>query len=231
MKRDKRLDEIADDALSEFDNPVIKARLMEEVAKLKKPKKTIYPSRFLRFTGLAVAVICIAVCALFLTSPSFFPSDSSRPSESIKKEYGLKDMETTTTDLADLNANLKNVSCKQMDGEAFLIRKYRDVKYNETLYFSLQYMTEAAEKIEVHFVTNKDYPFTFDHKYNGKETYIGDYLLEYSENFKEDDGLYDCQAYGKMVTGDETVYFTFTSMEFEQTSRFIEIVKNLITVK
>lgn len=223
MREYKKLQKLADNSLKQYDNreflEEMKSKIREKNAK---PQKTAVKRRKIFYTSFAAALSVVAVIfSVFL----IFPNKNVANEE---KHYTIDHKETEIVDLNVLNNGLIEIYFDNRDYKE--IKKYYDTFYNETLYYETNLIISEFDRILIYIVTNKDYEYTVDYSCD-KEDMVYGYNLSYSEEFSDMGGVYECKVYGYMDTGAEKVYFTYNTYTLEQSSNFVNLVKDLIKKK
>lgn len=223
MREFKKLQKLADNSLQQYDNreflEEMKSKIREKNAK---PQKTAVKRRRIFYTSFAAALSVVAVIfSVFL----IFPNKNVANEE---KHYTIDHQEFEIVDLAVLNDGLTEIYLDNGDYQD--IKRYYDTFYNDVLYYETELKVSEFDNVLIAIVPNKDYNQYFDHDLD-KTDFVYDYELKYTEEFSDMGGVYECKVYGYMDTGAEKVYFTYNTYTLEQSSNFVDLVKDLIKKK
>ena len=235
MREYKKLQELADKSLEQYNNAEFLAEMKRQIRQNAKQPQTAKVKKHSRlfFTACATAVSAVLIIVsvfIILPQKNIVIDENPAVEEPVieEKHYTTDNKETETIDLTILNNGLTKFYLATREYED--IKEYYDKLYNEILYYETKLIVSELENIIICIVTNKDYENFFDHELNKVDT-IEEYDLKYTEEYEDVGGLYECKVYGQMDTGAEKIYFTYNAYTMEQSSNFVNLVKELIKKK
>lgn len=235
MREYKKLQKLADKTLEQYNNAEFLEEMKSQIRQnIKQPQKAKVKKRSrLSFIACATAVSAVLIIVsvfIILPQKNIVINENPTVEEPVieEKHYTTDNMETETVDLTVLNNGLTKI---HLDNRVYKeIKKYYDKFYNDTLYYETELVVSEFENISLFIVPNVDYKYSFNYTFD--KTYI---IIEYELKFKEEyqnlGGLYECKVYGYMDTGAEKIYFTYNAYTMEQSSNFVNLVKELIKKK
>ena len=235
MREYKKLQGLADKSLEQYNNAEFLAEMKSQIRQNAKQPQTAKVKKRSRlfFTACATAVSAVLIIVsafIILPQKNIVIDENPAVEEPVieEKHYTADNKETETVDLTVLNNGLTKI---YLDNRVYKeIKKYYDKFYNDTLYYETELVVSELENILIYIVPNLDYEYYFDYDYNRTAT-VHEYELDYLEEFMDIGGLYECKVYGQMDTGAEKIYFTYNAYTMEQTSNFVNLVKELIKKK
>ena len=223
MREYKKLQRLADEYLEQYNNTEFLEEMKGEIRKnAEQANRGEGKKRNLLWTFFASAasVLLIAV-SLFVFLPQ-----KNVPIE--EKHYTLDNLEFDNVDLITLNNGLTKI---QFDNKQYEeIKQYYDTFYNDILYYETEYVASDIENILIVVITNLNYEYEFKFDFDKMGTVYG-YTLDYVEQFTDMGGVYECQVCGQFDTGVEKLYFTYNAYTVEQSSNFVNLIKEIIKQK
>lgn len=228
MKKDKRLQEYANESTGQYNSPKILAELKQHIQPKemwyeKFPKKTWYAVGGSLASALVVVVVllCVFLIKPNIVSPGGGDSNTDGGSAgSIKKEYFYdgqsEDVTVDEINQATLIFDYKNENIEKAN-------KHFDEVYHDTLFYCIEYLNkETFEFIRVNVVTNEDYDYEFnDITSSWQNTTYKGYQLSYDEQCTEEEGLYYFKVDAILKTDKEDIAIYYEGIGLEETSNFL----------
>ncbi len=235
MREYKKLQELADKSLEQYNNAEFLEKMKSQIRQNAKQPQTAQVKKRSRlfFTACATAVSAVLIIVsvfIILPQKNIVIDENPVVEEPVieEKHYTADNQGVIDVDLTVLNSELTKI---YLDNRVYKeIKMYYDKFYNETLYYETELVVSELENIIICIVTNKDYENFFDHELNKVDT-VEEYNLKYTEEYEDVGGLYECKVYGYMDTGAEKIYFTYNAYTMEQSSNFVNLVRELIKKK
>lgn len=222
MREYKKLQKLADEYLEQYNNTEFLEEMKGEIRKNAEQTKGMESKRrnmLWTFFASAASVLLIAV-SLFVFLP--------QKNVPIEKHYTADHEETETIDLITLNNGLTEIYLDNRNYKE--IKKYYDTFYNEILYYETEFIVSDIENIFIDIVPNLNYKYEFKFACDKTDIVYG-YTLDYLEQFTDIGGIYECQVRGQLDTGVEKLYFTYNAYTMEQSSNFVDLIKEIIKQK
>ncbi len=222
MKRNKKIQEIADYSLAEYHDEKTKNELKTIIQSNKAAKEYKLGKRKKLLVSSLVSAAVIAIIATLITvMPLIKPAQES-------KQYLSSNQILTDVELSSLNADLSYFVFDVNSQTSIL--KVTDTFYNETLYYIISIPTGIGG-MEINIITNRDYKFLFDYQYD-KKIDIGEFQLNYCEDIKQDDNISSLTTvYGEIKTDKENIYFEYTDIVLGNESNFVDLIHQIIKRK
>ena len=235
MREYKKLQELADKSLEQYNNAEFLEEMKSHIRQNAKQSQTAKVKKHSRlfFTACATAVSAVLIIVsafIILPQKNIVIDENPAVEEPVieEKHYTADNKETETVDLTVLNNGLTKI---YLDNRVYKeIKKYYDKFYNDTLYYEIELIVNDLENILIDIVINKDYEYIINYDSDKMDT-IFEYELSYKEKYNNLGGLYECKVYGQMDTGAEKIYFIYNAYTMEQSSNFVNLVKELIKKK
>jgi len=226
MKRNKQLERYADKELSKFKDDNFKRQLLgvryEKEPEKKKSKRL---NLIISLSGLStvIAVTVILLCVFLVKTPASLP-------EAERKYYAEENQISVDVSIDELND--KTGDFELIDKEGYTIKKTTDTYYNEDLYYRVNYYDEEIlGSIQLDFVINADYDYTFSHNDYDKSDEIYNEQINYEERYYEEDDLFFFNSTGEIVTDSVKIYIIAETVSIDENSRFIEFINRIIKKK
>lgn len=221
MKRSKKLQKIADESLSRFEDDAFLSELKRRashsgVAEGSQSKKRRLKLAF--FSGSSAAVIAAAILLCVFLLPPAGPSG---------KFYMEENQKTIESSIESLNTDAKDIDFAHLEYAA--IKKSYDTVYGDTLFYTLSYYDEEMlDEIFVTVVTNSAYTYQFKHEDYVCSAEIASHELRYHEDVSADGEIYFYKVLGEIQTRSETIYIDYEGVGFEPENRFLKQLSLLI---
>ena len=216
MNVSKKLQALADKSLEHYHDE----KFMEECKSIIRAnkEKIVHKNRnMFSYLCAACASILIVVVSIFF----FVPYNNED-----KVWYGVEEnVVYNNVNVEEMNAKVSKIYL-DLDSSVYILSAI-DKYYNEVLYYRIYFLGEGGENLEIVIVINDKYNYPFVHEYNKTEN-INGFELKYSERFNFEDDLYTCIAFGEIDTDKEKIYLSFNSIEFEESSFFIDFLNQII---
>lgn len=223
MREYKKLQKLADEYLEQYNNTEFLEEMKGEIRKNAEQANRVEGKKrnlLWAFFASTASVILIAV-SLFV----FLPLQNVSIEE---KHYTVDHQEFESIDLIVLNSGLTEIYLDNRNYKE--IKRYYDNFYNDILYYETEFNVSDLENILIILVPNKDYEYTVKHTFDQADV-VYEYSLNYLEQFTDMGGIYECKVYGYMDTGAEKLYFTYNAYTVEQSSNFVNLIKEIIKQK
>lgn len=217
MKRNKKLERIAESSMAKYSNSNVKYELKKIVVE-KYEKKRISIPKPVFFASLATAMTIIIVVSLI----AFLPRKTEIPQE---RNYADAEIVSYKATYEDIKKEMSHVEFAFP--EDAMILRLADSEYNDTLYYYVSFNTDEGDEYVIRVVTNPDYVFNFNRTFSEQTTLCG-YEFDYYETFKFDGVYYDRTAYGILQTEKEKIYVKYYGFGFDESSAFVENLQKII---
>ena len=233
----KQLKKYADKQLNVYRNEgfLNELKAKQKETQMKDRRKKILP--ICLSTGSALVMLAVALLCVFLINPPTVPADNAdrdnteqtEQEEVVQKTYLETNQTIEESSLEELNGALK---CFSFDGDGFVVDKYVDNFYNETLYYYVTYTDEEGLYL-IHFTILTNPNYTIENSEDGYDLQgtVASYAVKYFENSELEDGIFFCPDNGVITTGKEKIYLNAEILGFDEDSGFIEMLNTLISAK
>lgn len=214
MKNNKKLQKIANESLNQFHDEEF---LQELKSKVGASKRTYNPQkvRLKRFGICLTAVITATViCCVFLL-----------PSTKQEKQYMLEHLTSVASTVEEVN----NEMIYYQVSDNFMVTKYYDSQYGDTLYYKLLYAHDnVLNSLQLIVRTNQMFNYNFVHDEYKKNLQFKGHELQYCEELKVEDGLYFFKNKGEIHTNYEIIYIEYDGISLEENSSFLTLISTLL---
>lgn len=218
MNVSKKLQALADKSLEHYHDDKFAEECKSIILANKEKEKKFHKNRkMFSYLSATCASILIVVVSIFF----FVPNNN----ESNVWYGGEENVIYNDVNVEELNVKVSKIYI-DLDNSVYILSA-TDKYYNEVLYYRIYFLGEGGENLEIVIVINDKYNYPFEHEYNKTEN-INGFELKYSEKFNFEDDLYTCNAFGEIDTDREKIYLSFDSIEFEESSLFIDFLNQII---
>ena len=218
MRRNKKLEKIAESSISKYNNSNVKYELKRMLPEKLRKKRGITISKPLFFTSLAVELTIFIVVILV----AFLPGKTEIPHE---RNYAGAEIVSYNASYAEMKREMSYIDLS-LPEDAMILR-LADKEYNDTLYYYVSFNTELGDEFVIRIVTDSDYVFDFNRTFSEQTTLCG-YEFDYYETQKFDGVYYDHTAYGILQTEKEKIYVKYYGFGFDESSAFVENLQKII---
>ena len=233
----KQLKKYADKQLNVYRNEgfLNELKAKQKETQMKDRRKKILP--ICLSTGSALVMLAVALLCVFLINPPTVPADNAdhdnteqtEQEEVVQKTYLETNQTIEESSLEELNGAL---NCFSFDGDGFVVDKYVDNFYNETLYYYVTYTDEEGLYL-IHFTILTNPNYTIENSEDGYDLQgtVASYAVKYFENSESEDGIFFFTDNGVITTGKEKIYLNAEIIGFDEDSGFIEMLNTLVSAK
>lgn len=228
MRRNKKMEQIANQSMEHLKNDEFLSSLVGESPKVEKKKFNT------QVFQKGIAAVCAALLILVaLPIGIFFGTQGAKnPTDDIK--YAGNDERTAVSTLEELNNALQGAILR-VENPTTVTRRYDSVS-NHDLYYVVNYSNdETFEAVTIVVITNPNYEYAFDNPQAlvplKKTADMNGLSMRYRETAEIDEGIYFIDSEG-YIECTERIHITYTGISFEEnTSNFLPQIRNMIKKK
>lgn len=228
MRKNKKMEQIANQSMEHLKNDEFLNSLVGETPKSEKKKFNV------RVFQKTIAAVCAALLIVVgLPIGIFFGTQGTKnPTDDIK--YAGENERTAVSTLEELNNAMQGATLT-IGNPTAVTRKYDSVS-NYDLYYVVNYSNEDTfEAVTIVIITNPKYKYTFDNPQAlvplQKTADINGLSMRYRETAEIDEGISFIESEG-YIECTERIHITYTGISFEEnTSNFIPLITGMIKKK
>lgn len=234
----KKLKNYVEQQLLPYQNEAFLTDLKEQQRDRRKERKEKYKKLIpVCFSiGGAVAAIAVILLCVFLINPSQIdrgespqaPSQLEPVQENPPKIYSGGQI-NVDCEIEELNDDLQFIA---LSGNNYLISKFIDDVYDDTLYYHLIYSSEdELETVTLKVSMNPDYRLEGVDKQYERTGTVATFVIQYDEEVNYEDEIYFFTESGVIKTDHEIIVVTAEIIGLEENSNFIELMNEIIKAK
>ncbi len=221
MKKDKRLQQLADASLENFEDKAFKQELLQRQSTVK-PKK-LSGRTVAWLSSAACAVVAIVVTAVLL-------SVYLRP-EQDNTVYLLGQLVASDAQISDVNEITVGMDFADLDYE--ILKKYIDDNSGKSVYFNgIIVDKEAFYQFNIVVVVDQRYKYSSENSFSldvlTDVAEVKGYTVNYLPTSVQNDMLYFHTVRGVITTETEKVYVQFEQTTIGESNDFLELLAQLI---
>lgn len=214
---DKRTDEFLDERTDEEKSSELLHMAHKQIKENKQRKN--FSWKKVASVCSACAVLLIAVCVSVFV---FFNTENAQET----KTYSFADQEERDSSLEELN-QVSKIKFREKEG-IDVICCY-DKKYGDDLYYLLSYNNEETfDILTIKALTNPSYKHDINMSQYDKSETVGLYVLKYTVNMQNKDGLFDIKVKGVIEYQGEILLIDYEGVSLTEESNFSNVIKDII---